>query len=32
MANTTPAQFGQFVRTEIDKNRRILQVAGVKME
>ena len=32
MATTTPAQFGQFVRAEIDKNRRILQVAGVKME
>ena len=32
LATTTPAQFGQFVRNEIDKNRRIIQVAGVKME
>ena len=32
LATTTPAQFGQFVRTEIDKNRRIIQAAGVKME
>ena len=32
MATTTPAQFGQFVRGEIEKNRRIIQVANVKME
>jgi tripartite-type tricarboxylate transporter receptor subunit TctC len=32
LANMTPAQFGQFVRVEIEKNRRILQVAGLKME
>jgi tripartite-type tricarboxylate transporter receptor subunit TctC len=32
LANMTPAQFGQFVRAEVEKNRRILQVAGVKME
>jgi tripartite-type tricarboxylate transporter receptor subunit TctC len=32
LANMTPAQFGQFVRGEVDKNRRILQIAGVKME
>ncbi len=32
LATTTPAQFGQFVRGEIEKNRRIIQVAGVKTE
>ena len=32
LAHMTPAQFGQFVRTEIEKNRHILQVAGLKME
>ncbi len=32
LANFTPAQFAQFVRVEMDKNRRILQVAGIKME
>ena len=32
MATSTPAQFGQFVRGEIEKNRRIIQVANVKME
>ena len=31
-ATTTPEQFGKFVRAEIDKNRRIIQVAGVKMD
>jgi tripartite-type tricarboxylate transporter receptor subunit TctC len=32
LATTTPEQFGKFVRVEIDKNRRIIQLAGVKME
>ena len=32
MATMTPAQFGQFVRGEIEKNRRIIQAAGVKIE
>lgn len=32
MATMTPAQFGQFVRSEIEKNRRIIQAAGVKIE
>jgi tripartite-type tricarboxylate transporter receptor subunit TctC len=32
VATLTPAEFGEFVRIEIDKNRRIIQVAGVKME
>ena len=32
LATSTPEQFGKFVRVEIDKNRRIIQVAGVKME
>ncbi len=32
MAMGTPPQFGQFVRGEIEKNRRIIQVANVKME
>ncbi len=32
LATSTPAQFGQFVRVEIDKNRKIIQVAGVKTE
>ena len=32
LATTTPEQFAKFVRVEIDKNRRIIQVAGVKME
>jgi tripartite-type tricarboxylate transporter receptor subunit TctC len=32
LATTTPEEFGKFVRVEIDKNRRIIQVAGVKME
>ncbi len=32
LATTTPAQFAQFVRVEIDKNRRIIQSAGIKME
>jgi tripartite-type tricarboxylate transporter receptor subunit TctC len=32
LATTTPAQFAQFVRQEIDKNRRIIQTAGVKGE
>lgn len=32
LATMTPAQFGAFVKQEIDKNRRIIQVAGVKSE
>ena len=32
MANMTPAQFGQFVRSEIEKNRKIIQASGVKAE
>ncbi len=32
LATTTPEQFGQFVKQEIDKNRRIIQTAGVKGE
>jgi tripartite-type tricarboxylate transporter receptor subunit TctC len=32
LATTTPEQFAKFVRVEIDKNRRIIQVAGVKLE
>lgn len=32
MATMTPAQLGQFVRSEIEKNRRIIQAAGVKIE
>lgn len=32
MATYTPAQFAQFVRVEIEKNRRIIQVARMKME
>ena len=32
LANFTPAQFAQFVRTEIDKNRHIIQAANVKLE
>lgn len=31
-ANFTPAQFAQFVRSETDKNRRIINTAGVKIE
>ncbi len=31
-ADTTPEQFGDFVRNEIDKNRRVLQIANVKGE
>ena len=32
LATSTPAQFAQFVRVEIDKNRKIIQTAGVKAE
>jgi tripartite-type tricarboxylate transporter receptor subunit TctC len=32
LARSTPEQFGEFVRQEIDKNRRVLQIAGVKSE
>lgn len=32
LATLTPAQFGQFVRSEIEKNRRIIQASGVKAE
>lgn len=32
LATSTPAQFAQFVRSEIDKNRKLIQVAGVKAE
>lgn len=32
VANMTPAQFGQFVRGEIIKNRQIIQASGVKAE
>ena len=32
LATMTPAQFGQFVRSEIEKNRRIIQASGVKAE
>ncbi len=32
LATSTPEQFAQFLRAEIDKNRRIIQVAGVKVE
>jgi tripartite-type tricarboxylate transporter receptor subunit TctC len=32
IANTTPEQFGQFVRVEIDKNRRVIGIAKVKVE
>ncbi len=32
VASMTPEQFGKFVRVEIDKNRRIIQVSGVKIE
>jgi tripartite-type tricarboxylate transporter receptor subunit TctC len=32
IAHMTPQQFGQFVRAEIEKNRRIIQAAGVRME
>lgn len=32
VANMTPAQFGQFVRAEIDKNRKIILASGVKGE
>lgn len=32
LATMTPARFGQFVRDEIEKNRRIIQASGVKVE
>ena len=32
LATMTPTQFGQFVRTEIEKNRKIIQASGVKAE
>ncbi len=32
IANTTPEQFGQFVRVEIEKNRKVIGIAGVKVE
>jgi len=32
LATTTPAEFGKFVRVEMEKNRRVIQIAGVKME
>jgi tripartite-type tricarboxylate transporter receptor subunit TctC len=32
LATMTPAQFGQFVRDEIVKNRKIIQASGVKAE
>ena len=31
-ANFTPEQFAQFVRAETEKNRRVIEVAGVKVE
>ncbi|MBX3664723.1 MAG: tripartite tricarboxylate transporter substrate binding protein [Burkholderiales bacterium] len=32
LARSTPEQFGEFVRGEIDKNRRVLQIAGIRSE
>ena len=32
IANTTPEQFAKYVRGEIEKNRRVLGIAGVKAE
>lgn len=32
IANTTPEQFAQFVRVEIDKNRKVIGIANVKVE
>jgi tripartite-type tricarboxylate transporter receptor subunit TctC len=32
IADTTPEQFGRFVRAEIDKNRHVVRIAGVKGE
>jgi tripartite-type tricarboxylate transporter receptor subunit TctC len=32
IANLTPEQFGQFVRMEIEKNRKVIAIAGVKVE
>ncbi len=32
LANTTPEQFGQFVKREIEKNRHALRIAGVQSE
>lgn len=32
IANLTPEQFGRFVRVEIEKNRKVIAIAGVKVE
>lgn len=32
IANTTPEQFAQFVRVEIEKNRKVIAIAKVKVE